>query len=301
MSGGTTDHKAATAHAVLITAYKDYPSLQRLVRRLDTAFFKLFIHIDKKSRIGAAEIAELQELGATVSKTHFIRWGTFSHLEAILDLIAMTVDEAACDYIHIVSGQEYPLWNAEEFAHRCDGRIFIAYGALRDQPEFVRDRYELGDPFRVLLRGRWGVRWLHKFLSRKTMWLRQLTATRRSRFGPYSSIYKALVWSSFPRSAAKRLLEDPDVKDFLLAIRETRVAEEIFFPTYFMNSDLAESVVKDDLRYTDWRERNGSNPAYLDETDTEAVLSSNALFARKMDSRCSARLLDAIDLVRFTG
>jgi hypothetical protein len=96
-----------------------------------------------------------------------------------------------------------------------------------------------------------------------------------------------------------RLLADPIAADFLAAIRNTRLAEEIFFPTYFMNSDLAPWMAKDDLRYTDWCERNGSSPACLDERDAESLLSSNALFARKVSSETSGRLLDMIDAARF--
>ena len=94
-------------------------------------------------------------------------------------------------------------------------------------------------------------------------------------------------------------MDDPIARKFLEAIRNTRVAEEIYFATYFLNSDLAASVVKDDLRYTDWRERNGSKPAYLDESDADAVLQSGALFARKVSSTVSTKLLDAIDAARF--
>jgi Core-2/I-Branching enzyme len=286
-------------HAVLITAYKDYPSLLRLVRRLDRDFFKPYIHLDRKSRIGDVEIDELRRLGAEVRKTFVIRWGSYTHLQAILHLLTDALRRDDFDYVHVISGQDYPLWSASEFKRRCNDRIFIDYAALNVQPDFVRNRYELGDPFHFLLTGPPGSGRIHKFLSRRSRRLHERIGTRRTQFGPYASIYKALVWSSFPAWAARPLLDDPKAHAFLEAIRTTRVAEEVFFPTYFLNSDLAPFVVKDDLRYTDWRHRNGSKPAYLDESDTERVLSSGALFARKVSSETSARLLDAIDATRF--
>ena len=286
-------------HAVLITAYKDYSALLRLVRRLDPGFFKPFIHIDKRSGIGEAEIDELKRLGAEVSKRFVIRWGSHAHLQAILHLIAQALEHGGFDYLHLISGQDYPLWTADEFQRRCDGRIFIDYVRLEDEPRFVRERYELGDPFHFLLYWPRGVDRVHKFLFRKSRWIHRLIARRRTQFGPYDRIWKALVWSSFPASAARRLMDDPIAEEFLEAIRNTRVAEEIYFATYFLNSDLAGSVVKDDLRYTDWRERNGSKPAYLDESDADAVLASGALFARKVSSTVSTKLLDAVDAARF--
>jgi hypothetical protein len=286
-------------HAVLITAYKDYPALLRLVRRLDPRFFKPFVHIDRRSRIGDAEIDELKRLGAEVSQRFVIRWGSHAHLQAILHLMAQALEHGGFDYLHLISGQDYPLWTANEFQRRCDGRIFIDYVRLDDEPRFVRERYELGDPFHFLLSWPRGVDRVHKFLFRKSRWIHRLVARRRTQFGPYDRIWKALVWSSFPASAARRLMDDPIAEEFLEAIRNTRVAEEIYFATYFLNSDLAPSVMKDDLRYSDWRERNGSKPAYLDESDADAVLASGALFARKVSSTVSTKLLDAVDAARF--
>ena len=286
-------------HAVLITAYKDFPSLARLVRRLDQGSFRTFIHIDRKSRISEAHIEQLESLGAEVSKKFIIRWGSFAHLEAIIHLMRRATDQGHFDYIHIISGQDYPLFDAAEFELRCDGRIFIDPRRLQDEPPFVRDRYELTDPFHFVLAGAWGSRRLHKFLTRKSHYLRSLFSSRRTRFGPYSSLHKAVVWSSFPGSVASHLLNDPVAHDFLRSIRNTRLPEEIFFATYFLNSEFASSVAGDDLRFTDWEERNGSNPAYLDESDIEAALRSNSLFARKMQSGRSATLLDTIDSVRF--
>jgi hypothetical protein len=127
--------------------------------------------------------------------------------------------------------------------------------------------------------------------------LQKQAGYERIQFGPVRSLFKGIVWSSFPSSAAARLLHDQAAKEFLKAVRSTYVSEEIFFHSYFLNSDMRSIVVNDDLRFMDWRHRNGSVPAFLDETDAGRVLSSNALFARKMSSRVSQKLLDEIDRV----
>jgi hypothetical protein len=288
-------------HAILITAYKDYPSLLRLVRRLDPLFFKLFIHVDKRSRIGECQIAELRSLGAEVDKTFPIRWGSFTHLQAILHILAIALGREDVDYVHIISGQDYPLWNADEFNLRCDGQIFIDYRSLEDEAQFVRDRYELADPFHFLLSASLGSRPLHKFLTRRSHRIRSWMCKRRTSLGPYHSLFKALVWSSFPAWAGRLISEDANAELFLDALRNTRVAEEIFFATFFLNSKARHLVVRNHLRYVQWVEKHGSNPAYLDESDAEAVLRSNALFARKVSSEHSTKLLDTIDAARFNG
>ncbi|MFL6753915.1 MAG: beta-1,6-N-acetylglucosaminyltransferase, partial [Sphingomicrobium sp.] len=96
--------------------------LRRLVQRLDPAFFRPFVHIDRRSEIGAAQISELHALGCDVSKAYPIRWGSFTHLEAILSLMRRALSAGGFDYVHIISGQDYPLKTAEEFERQCDGR-----------------------------------------------------------------------------------------------------------------------------------------------------------------------------------
>lgn len=57
----------------------------------------------------------------------------------------------------------------------------------------------------------------------------------------------------FPAWAARRLFDDPNSGEFLNAIRRTRLPEEFFLPTYFLNSEVAPLVVRDKLRNIDWR------------------------------------------------
>jgi hypothetical protein len=106
---------------------------------------------------------------------------------------------------------------------------------------------------------------------------------------------------SFPAAAAAELVRDPAAAAFLRAIRTTYLPEEIFFQTYFLNSDLRDRVVNDDLRYVDWGKRYGSIPAFLDESDLQPILKSNALFVRKVSSGISEGLLDQIDAACFDG
>jgi hypothetical protein len=286
-------------HAVLITAYKDYPSLARLVERLDCDFFKVYIHIDSIGSIGCEQTDELKRLGVSVTRDHAIRWGSMTHLHAIIDLLRAAVDAGGVDYIHIISGQDYPLADAEEFEARCDGHIFMNFERVSEAPHDIRERYALRNIFYHLQTGSRAANRIYRYLDGWSRWLQKVLGLKRTRLGPFSELYKGIVWMSFPASAGARLLDDPAADGFFRAIRTTYIPEEVFFQTYFLNSDLRSLVVNDDLRYTDWRRRNGSIPAYLDESDTGSVLASDALFARKVSSDVSAELLDRIDDERF--
>jgi hypothetical protein len=286
-------------HAVLITAYKDFPSLERLATRLDRGFFKLYVHVDDSGSIGRGEVEQLKRLGASVTREHSIRWGAMAHLHAIIDLLREATSAGGVDYIHIISGQDYPLADVQEFEARCDGRIFMNFERVSEASNYIQDRCELRNLLYFLQTGGRAANRLHRYLDGPSRWLQQRLGLRRTRFGPFDALYKGIVWMSFPAVAAEQLLGDPVAADFLRALRTMYVPEEVFFQTYFLNSDMRESIVNDDLRYTDWVHRNGSVPAFLDESDLEALMSSGALFARKMNSETSARLLDAIDATKF--
>jgi hypothetical protein len=286
-------------HAVLITAYKDFPSLARLVERLDRDFFRIYVHIDSIGSIDREQGEELKRLGASVTRDHAIRWGSMAHLHAIIDLLRAAVGAGGIDYIHTISGQCYPVAGTARFKARCDGRIFMNFEPVSEASADIRERYELRNLFYHLQTGSRAANRLYRHVDGGGRWLQKSLGMKRTRLGPYADLYKGIVWMSFPAAAAARLFEDPAADALLRAIRTSYIPEEVFFQTYFLNSDLRSLVVNDDLRYTDWRRRNGSVPAYLDETDAEAVLGSGALFARKVSSDISAQLLDLIDAERF--
>jgi len=289
-------------HAVCITAYKDYPQLVRLVRRLDPMFFRIYVHLDKrKSAFSDDQVEELRALGCEVHKKFGIWWGSFSHLQAIMFLMKRAVEQGGVDYVHVISGQDYPLCGPEEFKRRCDGRIFIEYTLLDEEPEHVLWRYRTYNPF-FFLQGAWKVtKRLYGYLNPISRWVQKRFEINRLRFGQFTTIYKGRVWCSLPVAAAARLIQDKMARDYLKAVRTAFVPEEIFIQTYFLHSDLRHLVVNDHLRYTDWTERNGSRPAFLDETDAEVLSHSTALFARKMDSKIASKLLDIIDGKHFGG
>jgi hypothetical protein len=288
-------------HAVLITAYKDFASLERLVRRLDRGFFKVYIHIDRRSAIGNAELEALRLLGAWVSKKHKVRWGTVTHLQALNELLRRAVDAGGIDYVHLVSGQDYPLVDAAAFDARCDGRIFMNYSPVSAESDYIKDRYRLWNLFYFLQLGSRVSNRLYPLLDAPSRWFQKRLGFRRRRLGPFDTLYKGIAWMSFPAAAAAELVRDPVAAAFLRAIRTTYLPEEIFFQTYFLNSDLRDLVVNDDLRYVDWGKRYGSIPAFLDESDLQPILKSNSLFVRKVSSGISEGLLDQIDAACFDG
>jgi hypothetical protein len=78
-------------------------------------------------------------------------------------------------------------------------------------------------------------------------------------------------------------------------LKRARHPDEIFFQTVFMNSDLRDTVVNDELRYVDWAPPVGLPPKILGMEDYERMRASGKLFARKFSVAYDAAVLDALD------
>lgn len=74
--------------------------------------------------------------------------------------------------------------------------------------------------------------------------------------------------------------------------RHTYCAEEVAPQTILCNApaEIRATIVNDNVRFVLWEEKHGEIPAILDEGDVKAMGQSNALFARKFDSRFSQKL-----------
>lgn len=272
-------------HAAVITAYKDAPQLIRLQTGLRSLGFKIFVHIDRKANFSAEEMARISSLSDVVRSAYRVGWGDYAHLKAIILLLRDAIAAGGWQHVHIVSGQDHPIAPLERFdelGDRCHLSL-IAYDAMA---QHVRDRYELYH-FPLKFRSRRPVRAINRAIHR----LQQLTGYRRKRIGSFSAIYKGVIWNSLTYEACRAMLDDPRHDEFVKALRSVEIPEEFYIQTLLMNSPHSDKVSVGNLRYTDWSFKNGSNPAYLDESDYDRITLSGHLFARKIDSALSCKLL----------
>lgn len=61
-----------------------------------------------------------------------------------------------------------------------------------------------------------------------------------------------------------------------------------------MNSSIAKNVIDDNLRYIDWRGTKDGHPNVLDQSNWFGIITSNAIFCRKIDGIESVQVKDNI-------
>lgn len=282
--------------AALITAYRDLAQLQRLVRFFSPGM-RVFVHIDRKSSIS---IEDVTTCGGFAMKKYMVGWGAIEHLWAVQDLMRLALRDPHVSYLHILSGQDMPLhplsWFLEQY-DRCEA--IHAHPNLSTNPGMNEKWYEHYWPSscwhldkrngRVILLDRLAGA-LQSFLGIRCRGIGDLT----------ENLAKSLVYVSLPVQAAQYALDYYDTHDsYRRALRHCYVAEELFFMPILMNSPFADRISGQDLHYCDWSERNGAYPAILDASDYGRIYDADGntpyAFARKVDSRVSAGLIDLIE------
>ena len=287
--------------AYLITAYKDFDQLYELAKFFSGTAY-VFIHVDVKSKsITDAEIEILNRIeNCEAFSSHSIEWGSFHHVEAVTELMIRALMKEDVSYMHLLTGEDFPLLSARELDERflTDGHIYMSYIPPAEQPESVRVRYR----YKNLL--------ANKNLKNKLLWQVQNIAGRiqeargdvRVSIGPFpeQAIYKGLVYISMPREAALYVIRfiTKEGAAFWEDLKHCQVPEEFFFQTIFLNADeWKDRIIDQELRYMDWSKGDGSSPAYLGEEDLEKILRARdegCCFARKFHPFQSGHLREKL-------
>lgn len=269
--------------AYIVSAYKNLEQVARLAERLVTERSVVYVHVDKKT-----DDAAYRRLERTLESTsrlrllerHVCHWGGFGHVRATLKgLEALLASGDDFEHVVLLTGQDYPIKpivQIERFFAGHRGTSFMAHSQLPSpwwSPRGGLDRIEYRH---------W--RWRDRHV--RLPWKRRFPADVKPHGGgAYWNLSRLCV------EHVMRFVESrPDVVDFF---RHVDIPDEVFFQTVIMSSDLAGSVVNDNLRYIDWTR--GPRPALLEARDLPALRASPKLFARKFDVFHDARILDLID------
>jgi hypothetical protein len=108
---------------------------------------------------------------------------------------------------------------------------------------------------------------------------------------PNLRLYGGSGWWSLSQASVDYVMNYTRQNPSLLKrLRFTFCADEIYFQTILMNSPMKEKIVNNNLRFIDWKKRNGNLPANLDESDFQSLVDSDKIIARKFEFPISEKL-----------
>ncbi|MGO4906204.1 beta-1,6-N-acetylglucosaminyltransferase [Flavobacterium sp. W20_MBD1_R3] len=283
--------------AILITAYKDFNHLEEIIKFFDENF-ELYIHIDKKSNVSAIQLSRFQSYLQVklISQKYKVNWGGINHLKSILYLSEQALKNPLNSYFHLISGQDYPIKKASYFRSFFDNKkeehiefFSIPNSGLNGNGGLERIEYF---NFYDILNAK--ISYQNR-LIKSIINLQKKLNFKRSISLKMPKIYGGSTWWSLSRDCLSYVVEFTKLNAFVLRrFNHTLCSEEFYFQTVIMNSIFSKKVVGNNLRYIDWHARNGSEPAFLDNSDYEKLIKSDAFFARKIGNTHSIGLMNKI-------
>lgn len=135
--------KKQKAGAVIVTAYKDYSQLLTLINYFTETHY-VIVHISTKSCL-TNKISELNGIdGVTAFSKYDTSWGSYQHLKAVISGLELAVDICQEGYVHILSGQDYPIVSKEDFCRYFENnqKIYMTCSEVNDEDYAVSSRYK---------------------------------------------------------------------------------------------------------------------------------------------------------------
>ncbi len=274
--------------AILITAYKDIPLLRKIISYFDSDF-EVFIHIDKKCQEDYHDLMNISHVH--LFNKYKIAWGAFNHLKAILLLMREAYSNTDLEYFHLITGSDFPILPLAAFKDYCERYRkdnYVEHFPL-PHPDWGKeggmDRikyYWIQPSYRVK----------HRRLIYHTIKIQHRLGINRSFRFFGGKLYGGGTYWSVSREAIEIALNYiKKHPKYLRRFHHTSIAEEICLPTIWCNSNLP--LTNNYMRYIDWGTE-GANPKVLTENDYDKIVASGALFARKIASGVSDKLIETL-------
>lgn len=269
--------------AILIQCHHKPNLVNKIIQYLPVELFDVYIHIDKKSNI-EREICSGPNVFLCKKKID-VKWGRFSQVEASIALLNM-VDETKYSYIHLISGADFFAKDPNTLFRFFDSsdKEFIDHCKLPEEITWAHggiDRYLV-----------WYPQWIIDRPTNKSLRLLRVlyrdfilrTKVFRRRKWPVDCFYGGSGWFSISGNLVAWIKEYLRTHpEYISFFRHTLCADEMFFSTLVMNSPFADHTAENNMRYIRWNDRKTGGPATLTRTDVDDIITSDRMFARKID------------------
>jgi len=233
------------------------------------------IHVDSKSS------AEVHQAAAKLASTHSnlhvlpardVRWACWSVMETTLKAMEwLRALDDSWQYFSNLSGQDFPLKSQEQIL-----------AALQQTPE--RNYIHHIDPLTDWVDGPDRIRYVRFELPgmKSGMSIPKLRWNRWKSFLGETQYHGGSSYFTLSRTMCEQILDSELLPSYRRFFRHTFSSDEIFIPTFALNSPLKDTVYNDDLRLIDFSEGT-PRPRTWTREHLDQLLSSDDFYARKFD------------------
>jgi hypothetical protein len=272
-------------------AHKNPHQLLRLVKAISGKDVFVFVHVDRKSYLGAFKDM-LSGLPNVVfcEQQKQVSWGGFGMIEATLELLhTMYSSGIEPDYVHLMSGQDFPLkTNAEiqQFFIENKGKNFLEAYTIPSS--------RLHESGLNRIRYKWFVEEEGYAKAAQLVEIQK----QRNMIRPYFEDihpYNGSQWWSLTGECTRWIYETCRPGNRLYDFyKHTLIPDEMLFQTLLKNSDRNNTIVDDNLRYIDW-DTGPESPKIWRNADFNQLAGSGKLFARKFDENLDNQIIGKLE------
>ncbi len=290
-------------YAVLILAHSDPAQLRRLIYSLDSEYFDIFVHVDKK--IDISQFC-FQEYTLRHSELHVldnrvkVYWGDISIVTATLNMYKAAFNRKRYARFITLSGLDYPLLsNSDIFNAFSDPNIeYIMGHPLEDKGKHKVQRLYFMHS-RLLNR-------VFGFIYNK-LHINLGHAVFHSPAGEPWNFYFAPQWHALSYEFVKYMLSFVDENPYYLRrFKHTYAPDELMIPTLLFNSEFKSHALRTDfppnVHYNFKTAIHCLNYEPIievfDENSFDMIINSGKCFTRKLCSGKSETLIEMIDAHR---
>jgi hypothetical protein len=258
-----------------------------MIRAMQHPDFDFYIHVDKKVDIGShLYLEKIPQVYLIRNRTDVV-WAGYNTIKATIRSVQEILASARkYDYIHLMSGQDYPIKPAghiHDFFVQNNGKEFLEFEHFDKWSDEAYPRIQQYHLTNYKFPGRYQFQWL-------------LNRLLPSRISPVEMEYfgSSMFWALSPlclKYVIDFLSKNPKFQRFM---RFTWGADEFLFQTLVLNSSFKKDVLNNNLLFLD-REKGAAHPNIITAAHFPELVNSDKLFARKFDQAIDTVIMDKLD------
>ena len=284
--------------AVLMQCHKDPWQINRCFDVMKHQDVEFFVHVDRKSNI-LNDIEKRLDVHLVPDDLRVdVQWGTFSQVQATLNLINFTKKYGEYDYYFLISGQDYPIKTIENLLEYIDNNGNKNYIDLFPSQNNTIGKQTNYDKRNQIVYPKWMLKRSNIIRLIRRAWVeitggysKTLEIFKRKDIPDFKFYFGSSWWclnNSFIAYVIDYISKE---KSYVQFFSKACCPDESFFQTLIMNSPFADTVYPY-LTYVDWTS-GGSSPKDLTVADFDKIRKSDKYMARKINKDLS--LMQKID------
>lgn len=273
--------------AHLIVTYTNPLQTERMIRAMQHPDFDFYIHVDKKVDISSHLFLESIPQVYLIRNRTDVVWAGYNTIKATIRSVQEILEFGKkYDYIHLMSGQDYPIKSAtqiHDFFVQNNGKEFLEFEHFDKWSDEAYPRIQQYHLTNYKFPGRYQFQWL-------------LNRLLPSRISPVEMEYfgSSMFWALTPlclKYVIDFLGKNPKFQRFM---RFTWGADEFLFQTLVLNSSFKKDVLNNNLLFLD-RDKGAAHPNIMTTDHFTELVNSDKLFARKFDQAVDSVIMDKLD------